>query len=74
MNFSVHLNDDLIERLNQTARQSGKARSALIREAIGEWLECRRTAKRPAEVINFRGISGIKRFEEDRSPAPSICG
>ena len=33
---------------------------------IREWLERRRPAKWPAEVINFRGISGIARFEQDR--------
>ncbi len=45
MNFSVHLSDDLVERLNQTARESGKTRNALIREAVGEWLGRRRAAK-----------------------------
>ena len=66
MNFSVHLSDDLVERLNQTARESGKTRNALIREAVGEWLGRRRAAKWPAEVTNFRGIRRIKRFEENR--------
>lgn len=66
MNFSVHLNDELVERLNQTARESGRTRNALIREAVGEWLGRRRPAKWPAEVMNFRGIRGLKRFEGDR--------
>ena len=66
MNFSVYLNDELVERLNQTARESGKTRNALIREAVGEWLNRRRPAKWPTEVMNFQGIRGIKRFEEDR--------
>jgi len=66
MNFSVHLHDDMVERLNQTARDSGKTRNALIREAIEEWLGRRRPAKWPAEVMGFSGIPGIKRFEADR--------
>jgi metal-responsive CopG/Arc/MetJ family transcriptional regulator len=66
MNFSVHLSDELVERLNQTAGESGKTRNALIREAVAEWLDRRRPAKWPVEVTNFRGIRGIKRFEENR--------
>jgi len=66
MNFSVHLNDELVERLKQTARESGRTRNALIREAVGEWLKRRRPDKWPAEVVNFRGIRGIRRFEDER--------
>ncbi|MFZ0887527.1 MAG: ribbon-helix-helix protein, CopG family [Candidatus Binataceae bacterium] len=66
MNFSVHLNDEMVERLNQTARESGKTRNALIREAVAEWFSRRRPAKWPAEVMNFRGIRRITRFEENR--------
>ncbi len=60
MNFSVHLNDELVERLNQTARESGRTRNALIREAVGEWLNRRRPAKWPTEVMHFQGIRGIR--------------
>ena len=67
MNFSVHLNDELVEQLNQTARESGKTRNALIREAVGEWLYRRRSGKWSAEVMNFRGIPEIKRFERAAS-------
>lgn len=66
MNFSVHLNDNLVERLNRTARETGKPRNALIREAVAQWLVRRQPGKWPAEVMNFRAIRGIKRFEEDR--------
>ena len=38
MNFSLHLNDDLVRRLNATAQAMGKSRNALIREAVEEWL------------------------------------
>jgi hypothetical protein len=66
VNFSIHLSDDLVERLNQTAKESGRPRNALIREAISEWLNRRRPAKWPQEIVNFRGIRGTRRFEADR--------
>lgn len=66
MNFSVHLSDELVERLNQTAKESGKTRNALIREAVGAWFDRRRPAKWPAKVMNFGGVRGVKRFEENR--------
>ncbi len=66
MNFNVHLRDELVQRLNQTARESGKTRNALIREAVAEWFERRRPRKWPAAVMNFRGIPRITRLEENR--------
>lgn len=66
MNFSVHLNDELVEQLNEIARETGKARNSLIREAVGEWLGRRRPGKWPAEVMNFGGMRRIKRFEKNR--------
>ena len=80
MNFSVHLNDELVERLNQAARESGKTRNALIHEAVAERFGRRWPAKWPAEVLNFRGIPRITRFEENRkklrlprSPLDAVC-
>ncbi|MHB8382259.1 MAG: ribbon-helix-helix domain-containing protein [Candidatus Binataceae bacterium] len=66
MNFSVHLNDEMVERLNETAKRSGKTRNALIREAIAQWLAHRKDSQWPAEIANFHGTRGLKRFEEDR--------
>lgn len=66
MNFSVHLNDKLVERLNRTARETGKARNALIREAVAEWLGRREPNQWPTQVVNFRGVRRLKRFEESR--------
>lgn len=65
MSFSVHLSNELVERLDQAARESGKTRNALVREAVGEWLD-RRASKWPASVMSFRGVRGITRFEENR--------
>jgi len=66
MTFSIHLEDALAERLNRIAKESGKARNALIREALREWLDRRRPREWPSEVTDFRGIPGIARFERGR--------
>ncbi len=66
MNFSVHLSDDLVERLNRSAQEIGKTRNALIREAVAQWLERRQPQRWPAEVMNFKGIRRFKRFEDSR--------
>jgi len=66
MTLSIHLEDALAERLNRTAEESGKARNALIREAIREWLDRRRPRQRPPGIVDFRGIPEIARFERGR--------
>jgi predicted transcriptional regulator len=66
MNFSVHLSDELVRRLNQTARKSGRTRNALIREALADWLARRWPSEWPAEVASFRGVGEFSRFEENR--------
>ena len=58
MNFSVHLNDELVERLDQTAKESGKARNALIREAVAEWLGRRQAGNWPAEILLGSRLGG----------------
>ncbi|MGH8012582.1 MAG: ribbon-helix-helix domain-containing protein [Candidatus Binataceae bacterium] len=34
MNFSIHLDDKLVEQLNRPAAEMGKSRNAIIREAV----------------------------------------
>jgi hypothetical protein len=52
--------------MNRVAVESGKARNALIREALEEWLVRSRTKKWPDAVLAFKGIRGVPRFEETR--------
>jgi Arc/MetJ-type ribon-helix-helix transcriptional regulator len=66
MNFSVHLTSEMVRRLDERARDSGKKRNALIREAIAEWLDRTRVAKWPPIITEFRGIRGLRRFEAER--------
>ena len=66
MTFSIYLDDKLAERLNRVAIESGKARNALIREALEEWLARSRAKKWPEVVLAFKGVRGAPRFEEAR--------
>jgi hypothetical protein len=66
MNFGIHLGSELVRRLDAAARESGKIRNALVREAVGEWLERRRTKTWPVSVTNFRGTRPLARFEDSR--------
>jgi metal-responsive CopG/Arc/MetJ family transcriptional regulator len=42
MNFSVHMDDVTLRDLDQTAKEEGKSRSALLKEAFKAYLEERR--------------------------------
>jgi predicted transcriptional regulator len=66
MNFSVHLDEPLAQRLNRAVKKSGKPRNALIREALTQWLEQHRAREWPATVRNFRGLKNAGRFEHGR--------
>lgn len=66
MTFSVYLDDKLAKHLNRVAVESGKARNALIREALEDWLAKNRIKKWPEAVLSFKGVRGAPRFEESR--------
>jgi metal-responsive CopG/Arc/MetJ family transcriptional regulator len=66
MTFSIHLENALAERLDRTVRDSGKPRNALIREAVREWLDRHQPRQWPAEIMSFRGVKGLARFEHGR--------
>ncbi len=66
MTFSIYLDDKLTKRLNRVAAESGKARNALIREALEEWLARSRAKKWPEAVLAFKGVRCAPRFEEAR--------
>jgi metal-responsive CopG/Arc/MetJ family transcriptional regulator len=62
--FSIHLNDELVDQLSRAAKEAGKARNALVGEAVKEWLGRRRRRTWPAVVMSFRGVRRSIRFEE----------
>jgi metal-responsive CopG/Arc/MetJ family transcriptional regulator len=67
MNFSLHLNDDLMRRLNALTQAMGQSRNALIREAIEEWLERQEHRRWPKEVLRFSGIPEAIPLEQSRA-------
>lgn len=66
MNFSVYLDDEMVERLNCAARESRRTRNAVVREAVAEWLGRWKPSRWPAEILKFHGSRGIARFEDGR--------
>jgi hypothetical protein len=66
MTFSIYLDEKLVDQFNELARKSGKSRNALIREALTEWIARRKRSQWPSEVLNFKGVKGFPRFEDDR--------
>jgi hypothetical protein len=66
MTFSIYLDDKLTKRLNRAASESGKARNALIRQALEEWLARSRAERWPEAVLAFKGVRGAPRFEKSR--------
>lgn len=66
MNFNIYLDDGTGEQLNRAAEETGESRNALIRRAVGEWLDRHGASQWPDEVMNFNGASGIARFEDSR--------
>lgn len=67
MNINVYLEDSLAKSLNQSAKQLGSSRNAIIREAIKEWIVHHEIRKWPATILKFQGISHSPRFESYRN-------
>lgn len=67
MGFSVHLEEDLLKRLDRIARQTSRRRNALIREAVASYLERQERRAWPDVVMEFKGESDAPRFEATRS-------
>lgn len=66
MTFSIYLDDALTDSLNRLAKERGKSRNALIKEALRDWLTQRQPAGWPSQVIAFQGVRGAPRFEQSR--------
>lgn len=75
MNFSIHIDKRIGERLERLARIRRTSRNALIREALAHLLE---RAEWPPEVLGFQGVPKAAPFEDARrklgAPQPgSVC-
>jgi Arc/MetJ-type ribon-helix-helix transcriptional regulator len=66
MSCSIHLSNEMVERLDRAASETGKTRNALVREAVAEWLDRRRMSQWPPSVMSFKGLQGVTRFDESR--------
>ncbi len=66
MNFNIYLDDETGQRLNQVAKKAGESRNALVRQAVSEWLNRHGKPQWPEEVLAFKGMAGMPRFEANR--------
>lgn len=66
MNINVYLEDSLAKSLNQSAKQLGSSRNAIIREALKEWIQQHEIRKWSATVLNFQGAKELPSFESHR--------
>lgn len=66
MNINIYIEDSLGNYLNQYAKQNGKSRNALIREAVKEWVAHHGTKQWPVSVLNFSGVKDMPAFESYR--------
>lgn len=67
MHFNIYIDDKTGTQITALAKNIGKPRNALIREAITEWLQRQQKPKWPPEVMAFTGIENFIGFESHRS-------
>lgn len=51
MNFSIHLPNHLLQELDQHVKSGGESRSAVVRDAVQQYLERFRTSRWPQTLI-----------------------
>jgi len=66
MNFNVYFDDETARRLTALAKRRRKTRNAVIREAVGDWLNRAGRPAWPASVLAHVGDQGLVPFEEHR--------
>ena len=66
MNFNIYLDDETGQQLNRVAKQAGESRNALVRQAVSEWLNRHGKSQWPDEVLAFKGVANMPRFEASR--------
>lgn len=71
MNINIYLQAELLELIDRLARETGRSRSALIREALEAWLSRRSASAWPAAVREWKGDPDFAPFESGRADASS---
>lgn len=68
MNINIYIENNLGNQLTGIAKTLHKARNAIIREAIQEWIVHHKTQQWPPCIRNFKGLreKKIPRFESYR--------
>jgi predicted transcriptional regulator len=66
MNFNIYLDDKTGRQLNQAAKRTGENRNALVRQAVSDWLNRHGKPQWPDEVLAFKGMADMPRFEASR--------
>src|SRR5512135_3139516 len=71
MHFNIYLDDETGEQLNHAARQAGESRNAVIRRAVGEWLERHGMSQWPDDVLHFNRMTDLSPLEASRDKLES---
>ena len=67
MNINIYIEDELAAQLNEKAQVFGKSRSAIVREAIKEWILSHKSKSWPKSVLKFSGCPEFRALESFRS-------
>ncbi len=67
MNVNVYLEDPLAAQLDKIAKQTGKSRNMLIREAVRDWVTHHHAKQWPKSILNFKGCKDMPPFESIRN-------
>ncbi|GAB4357981.1 MAG: hypothetical protein OHK0021_02270 [Bryobacter sp.] len=51
MNFSVQMPDEMVKRLDRLAKETGKSRNALVREAVDAFMQGKQKKEWPPEML-----------------------
>jgi predicted transcriptional regulator len=74
MNFSIHVDDELGNALDQLARVEHRSRNALIREALREFVASRQRQRWPESVKRLAGADpGLPPFEDHRGDLGAVA-
>ena len=74
MNFSIHVDDELGNALDQLARVEHRSRNALIREALREFVASRQRQRWPESVKKLAGADpGLPPFEDHRGDLGAVA-
>ncbi len=68
MNFNLYLDDRTAKELDKTAKKLGETRSGLIRKAVREWLDKKKSGDPnwPPVILEWVGEPDFPPFESHR--------